>query len=104
MMKLGKDCLLQVILQGPGSMFLVYQIHFVCTHFTTTPSHTLIGTFTTYPLAFVPKTSYCTKLECNWLCCYVHPVRPPSPGIEVHSLNMFFQHNATIMAATLLGK
>ena len=29
---------------------------------------------------------------------------PPSPGIEVHSLNMFFQHNATIMAATLLGK
>ena len=55
-------------------------MHFVCTHFTTsTPSHTLIGTFTTYRLAFVPKISYGTKLECNWLYCFVPPVRAPIP-------------------------
>ena len=55
-------------------------MHFVCTHFTiSTPSHTLIGTFTTYRLAFVPKTSYGTKLEYNWLCCYVPPVWAPLP-------------------------
>ena len=54
-------------------------MHFVCTHFTTsTPLHTLIGTFTTYRLIFAPKTSCGTKLECNWLC-YVPPVSPPPP-------------------------
>ena len=79
MMKLGKDCLLRVILRGSWqkswtiicnclchivslsqNAFCLYSFH----HFYTIA---YFGTFTTYRLAFVPKTSYGTKLECNWL-------------------------------------